>query len=713
MDDGFPKTSRRQDRSFRLGDLEVRPGCGEIRGWHGVQRVRPLLMDLLLRLAAEPGAVVRRETLLEEVWPRRMVNDEVLSRAMGELRGILGDDVKKARYVETLPKIGYRLVAPVAALEPLPASPIPAGRSSRAAEPPRRVLPLRPWPTGLAIAVLGLASVLAWKATHRGDGLETSLERRLHAARPFTSDPGAELGPRFSPGGERVAYALSPNDAQGSRIVVRAIDGTVQAIVGGDDRTLRLSPVFFPDGRRLAYARFGEGRCAIAEWDLDAQRETRELVECARRPRGRFDLSADGRWLVYAAPARPQFPVGLQLLDVQSGTVRTLTSPEPGAGDDLMPRFNADATRVAFFRGNETHRSPWIVEREGTAGPRRVSKLDGLSYGAAWLGRDGPLLVAADWLGFRALNLLDPATGEARLVGGRGAQFPDVARNGAVVYENASYAANVWTLPVSGASGPRELWPSTRYSNQPEFSPDGKRLAFASNRDGTDAIHVADLDGQPVRIAGGDRYRFLRPHWSADGKSVLAVRVTLEPHAGMIQQAVRIAADGSRVEVIDALGSGVSDVRETHEGRWLLWAENAGTAMRLMRSPAERPGAAERLPWPLVSHYQVNGDRVVLAQPQMPKLMACGLAALACEPLEVDVTPRYLYHWALGERSLFIRTPENRVARYDLATRRVVAMLDAAPSGGGTSIAVAPGEVAIAFIKEEGPAIDLMLAPGP
>src|SRR3954469_2803627 len=118
MNDGAPKTSWKRDRPFRLGDLEVRPGSGEIRGWHGVHRVRPLLMDLLLRLAAEPGAVVRRETLLEEVWPRRMVNDEVLSRAMAELRGILGDDVKNARYVETLPKIGYRLVAPVAEITP-------------------------------------------------------------------------------------------------------------------------------------------------------------------------------------------------------------------------------------------------------------------------------------------------------------------------------------------------------------------------------------------------------------------------------------------------------------------------------------------------------------------------------------------------------------------------------------------------------------------
>ena len=67
----------------------------------------------LLRLAADAGSAVNRETLLNEVWPRRMVNDEVLSRAIAELRTALGDDPKHPRYIETLPKIGYRLIASV------------------------------------------------------------------------------------------------------------------------------------------------------------------------------------------------------------------------------------------------------------------------------------------------------------------------------------------------------------------------------------------------------------------------------------------------------------------------------------------------------------------------------------------------------------------------------------------------------------------------
>src|SRR5436190_21692197 len=111
--DDLPKISWKHARPFRVGDFEVLPASGELLGRRGTQRVRPLLMDILLRLAAQPGEVVRRETLLEDVWSRRMVNDEVLSRAIAELRTALGDDARGARYIETLPKLGYRLVAPV------------------------------------------------------------------------------------------------------------------------------------------------------------------------------------------------------------------------------------------------------------------------------------------------------------------------------------------------------------------------------------------------------------------------------------------------------------------------------------------------------------------------------------------------------------------------------------------------------------------------
>ena len=704
MDAPLPKPSWKHDRPFRVGDFEVHPASGEVRGWDGVQRLRPLLVDLLLRLAADAGQVVRRETLLEEVWPRRMVNDEVLSRAMAELRTALGDEARNARYIETLPKIGYRLVAPVREVAG------PAMAATTVPEP-APAPPPRAWPTKafalLALAV-GVTTLGAWLALRAGPSTPLAdLGHRLAAARPLTSDPGLELGPRFSPDGSRVAFALSGGGD--GRIVVQEVERAARIVIGAAGDGVRLSPVFLPDGRHLAFWRGGGDTCAIVTWSLDAMRETGTLLDCTLKPRARFDLSADGRWLVFSAQPREQFPAGLHLLEVPTGRIAALTAPEPGMGDDLQPRFSPDGRRIAFYRGNESHRSLWVIDRAEGAAPRRVARPDGLSYGVAWLGGEA-LLAAADWYGFRALNLVDLATGESRLLGARGARFPDVAEDGTVVYEHASYAANLWRLGREGGSVAQPLWPSTRYSNQPELSPDGRRVAFASNRDGTDALYVAALVGSPVRIAGDEGHRYLRPHWSADGRSVHAVRIATRPDGSTIQQAVRIAADGTAHEVIAALGTAVGDVRETRDGRWLLWGETTGHAMRFMRAPIERPGAMERLPWPLASHFQVNAQRVVLAQPDLARLTSCRLADLACEPLDVEIGAADLYHWALGEKSLYRRAPGG-IARHDLATGRVAEVIAAAPSGAGTSIAVGPGDRDLVFVKEEGPAIDLMIAP--
>src|SRR3954449_5322847 len=95
----------RGDPPLTIGTWQVRAASNELAGPGGVIRLRPRLMDVLLRLAASPGNVVPRQVLLDEVWPRRLVADEVLSRTIAELRTALADDAREARYIETLPKV--------------------------------------------------------------------------------------------------------------------------------------------------------------------------------------------------------------------------------------------------------------------------------------------------------------------------------------------------------------------------------------------------------------------------------------------------------------------------------------------------------------------------------------------------------------------------------------------------------------------------------
>ena len=72
-------------------------------------------MDLLVHLSAHPGEVVSRDALADALWPGVIVNEDALSRTIFKLRKALGDDARAPRYLETIPKRGVRLIAPVGA----------------------------------------------------------------------------------------------------------------------------------------------------------------------------------------------------------------------------------------------------------------------------------------------------------------------------------------------------------------------------------------------------------------------------------------------------------------------------------------------------------------------------------------------------------------------------------------------------------------------
>jgi TolB-like protein/Tfp pilus assembly protein PilF len=98
------------DHGFRLNGRAVRPASGEVEGPTGQVRVEPKAMAVLLTLAEAAGKVVSREALVQAVWPRGFVTDDVLTRCIGQLRRALGDSATAPLYLETIPRRGYRLV---------------------------------------------------------------------------------------------------------------------------------------------------------------------------------------------------------------------------------------------------------------------------------------------------------------------------------------------------------------------------------------------------------------------------------------------------------------------------------------------------------------------------------------------------------------------------------------------------------------------------
>lgn len=139
---------------YRLGDCLIRPRLDRIERGDAVLHLKPKAMAVLDRLAQADGDVVTREELFDSVWPGAIVSDATLTQCVVELRQALGDSARASRYIETIPKVGFRLVAP---LEPVaPGETATNGSSRPGRRPPVSVFLLV---AGLLVVVLAVGYV--------------------------------------------------------------------------------------------------------------------------------------------------------------------------------------------------------------------------------------------------------------------------------------------------------------------------------------------------------------------------------------------------------------------------------------------------------------------------------------------------------------------------------------------------------------------------
>ena len=103
---------------FRLGDWEVRPHHNELVSAQETRHIEPKAMDLLVFMASNAPEVLSKDAIIDFVWEGRIISEGTLTNTIAELRRALGDDARHPRYIETIPKRGYCLVAPIESVSP-------------------------------------------------------------------------------------------------------------------------------------------------------------------------------------------------------------------------------------------------------------------------------------------------------------------------------------------------------------------------------------------------------------------------------------------------------------------------------------------------------------------------------------------------------------------------------------------------------------------
>jgi Tol biopolymer transport system component/DNA-binding winged helix-turn-helix (wHTH) protein len=526
-----------ESRGFRVAGRLVQPHLNRIQTEAGTVQVEPKIMQVLVCLAQRPGEVVTKSELIERVWQGVFVTEDVLVRAIAELRKLLEDGEGAPRVIETIRKRGYRLVAPVVHdLSRVPAS------GERPSE--------RPAPAGLRRPAWILA-VLAVTAL----GLFVARRASVPAPPrfiPLTTLPGNEFDPVLSPDGTRVAFSWDRGvDGGPTSIYVKLVDAesTLRLTEGADDR----APVWSEDGTRVAFVRRRAGGCEIgvvAALGGPVQR----LVPCRNPEHPRVHFAKDGRTLL-ATRSIAGSASQIVRIPLDGGPETALTHPPSGVVDvSAIP--SPDGRRVAFIRELSDAVGDLFVVSATGGEPLRLTQDNADLMGFDWMG-SGRLVFSSNRAGMFSLWTVSAAGGEPSLLsgGGRKIKHPSASALGdSVAYEVWEYEMNVWRVDVgAGGASTEAVAPATdEWTFEPRLSPDGRRLAFVSTRSGNYELWASDPDGgRLARLTSFHGPYVGQPRWSPDGRRLAFVA---RP-AGRAQVFV-IDADGGTPK---ALGNGSSD----------------------------------------------------------------------------------------------------------------------------------------------------------
>jgi Tol biopolymer transport system component/DNA-binding winged helix-turn-helix (wHTH) protein len=503
---------------FRIADWLVEPALKHLsRGEESVQ-VEPRIMHVLTCLARHPGKVISRSDLLEAVWGEVMVNEEALTHAVSQLRRVFDDDPRSPRFIETIHKSGYRLIAPVT---------WERGDEVAAGAGPGE-WPQRHVPRGKRVAIVGIlviafaaVSILVIRPRLRSSGPPRPIPL---VEIPVTSYPGHEICPAISPDGTRIAFSWKQG-ANGNHDLYIRQKNTETALRLTETEGTEFYAVWSPEGSELAYAFRSEGRTGI--YTIPAIGGTpRRVVDL---PHGVFgiDWSPDGCFLVYGADMEADLPSRIFLFSLDTGESHPLTRPPPLSLGDFRPVFSPDGRSIAFVRGDRTFLHDIYIIPVGGGEPERITHSQHFVAGLDWM-PDGEALVLSSGptriadLRLWRLSLKDGSLTWLPTTSHRPIR-PSVALMGrGLVYEDQAVSSDILRIRVGeGDEGAVPFITSTRHDYGPQYSPGGRFISFISTRSGSPQIWVCDADGaNPKQLTRFERAYIENPCWSYDERRV-------------------------------------------------------------------------------------------------------------------------------------------------------------------------------------------------
>jgi Tol biopolymer transport system component len=454
----------------------------------------------------------------------------------------------------------------------------------------------RRWLWAALLPVLLVAGYFAWQARRTPESTEPLL------ATPLTTQPGVHRYPSFSPDGNHVVFSWDGPKQDNPDIYVQMI-GAGSPLRLTTDPGNDYNPVWSPDGRSIAFLRL-QSEAGTSELRLiPPLRGPERRVTEIQVHRGMFVTAPylawcpDSRCLVVTDSQGEGKPVALFAISLETGEKRQLTNPQPPAIGDANPAVSPDGKWLVFRRcpsgifGGELYR---LRLGSGLAPMGEAQRLTPATLDAnspTWMPDSKEILFSAKGSLWR---LIVPGEGTpARLpfVGEDGlmpvVSAPQPGRPPRLVYVRSFLDSNIWRVGINAPGVPASSAPavaisSTRLDGMPQFSPDGRRVAFSSDRAGAGGIWVSDPDGSnAVQLASMGAFGTGYPHWSPDGRLIVF-------HSNPEGQAEVYAVPAAGGKPQNLTSDPARDVFPSfsRDGKWIYFNSNRTGEERIWKMPA-------------------------------------------------------------------------------------------------------------------------------
>jgi Tol biopolymer transport system component/DNA-binding winged helix-turn-helix (wHTH) protein len=601
-------------RLIRFGVFELDPGSGELRKSGVRLSLQQQPLQVLTLLLEQPGKLVTRDALRQRLWPGDTYGDfeHGLNAVVNRLRDTLGDSADLPTFIETLPRRGYRFIAPVD-LPDATASPAHGDVAPQAGPTtsPRRQRGLKVT-SAIALGLAVLVSGAAWLLWPSPD-----VSKPLRVV-PLTTLSGEEDWPAFSPDGEQVAFVWSGEKRTNSDIYVTIV-GSFDHRRLTTDPAVDYAPSWSPDGRQIAFLRTTgvEPKLEQARWGNGAKSSGRIHIIS---PLGGSDLkvsdfpvstkigwSPDGRFIVAGRDSRSagSSDPGIYLIPASGGEPRAITRTKPPAWH-FSPAFSPDGRHVAYasctvsgpHRPSECDVNLVDVDAafSPTSEPRRLtdhpmSLLDGLTWS-----RDGRFIIFFGEESGPVYHHLwrvpaDRSHAPERIeVAGMSASRP------ATVSSRDRLAFGQWQEDLDvyrfdPGRPPQAIAVSSFVDGDPQISPDGRRIALASTRSGKVEIWVSAADGTDAhQLTHGPGQWQGSPHWSPDGRWIAFDSQGDDGHWHIWT----IDAEGGTARQVTKESGDQNVPTWSHDGQWIYFSAESEGVRNIWRVRSAG-GAAERI----------------------------------------------------------------------------------------------------------------------